>query len=158
VPTSAKDLKDQTISIRLAGVDAPEMAHFGRPSQPGSKEAFDYLTALLAGRRVRAYMHKRDQYERAVATVYVRRAPLFLRTDVSLDLLKQGLANVYEGKSGAEFGGEEKEKQYRKMEERARTWRRGIWGRLGREKGKARESPGEYKKRMAREGGEAPPS
>ncbi|KAI6020514.1 hypothetical protein EDC04DRAFT_2738026, partial [Pisolithus marmoratus] len=32
VPTLAKDLKDQTIHIRIAGIDAPEGGHFGRPA------------------------------------------------------------------------------------------------------------------------------
>lgn len=157
IPHTPKELKDQTISIRLAGVDAPEMAHFGKTAQPGSTEAFEYLTALVAKRRVRVYLHKKDQYERAVATVYVRRPPFLWRTDVSLQLLRLGLATVYEGKTGAEFGGDAMEEKYRKMEQRARLWRRGIWGSLGKEGDKPRESPMEFKKRSARESGQKPP-
>lgn len=41
-----------TISIRLAGADAPELAHFGRPAQPFAKEAKDELQRLVLGKTV----------------------------------------------------------------------------------------------------------
>lgn len=129
------------IHIRLAGVDAPELAHFGRPSQPFSQDALDWLTSYLLSRRVRAYIYKRDQYDRAVATVYVWQ--WLLRRDVGLQMIKAGLATVYEAKSGAEFG--ELEAKYRKAEKWAKMKRKGMWG------GKKvdYESPRDYKSRMA---------
>jgi len=133
------DLEPQ-IHIRLAGVDAPELAHFGRPSQPLSQEAIDWLTAFVLHRRVRAYVYKRDQYDRAVATVYVRRG--LLRRDVGLQMLRMGLATVYEAKTGAEFG--KLEEKYRSAERWAKLKRKGIWGL---KKGEF-ESPREYKTRM----------
>ncbi|KAJ4290128.1 putative endonuclease lcl3 [Collariella sp. IMI 366227] len=112
VPTDRKQLKGQTISIRIAGVDAPEGAHFGHPAQPFASEALRHLEALVLGRRVRCYIYKRDQYERVVATVYVRQPPFFFpRKDVGLELLRAGLAVTYEGKTGAEFGGERMERR-----------------------------------------------
>lgn len=109
VPKKKTDLRGKTIPIRLAGVDAPEGAHFGRPAQPYSAEALSWLTDYVFGRRVRAKIHKRDQYDRIVATVFVRR--FLFRRDVSLEMLKRGLATTYEAKSGVEFGGlEEKYK------------------------------------------------
>lgn len=62
------DLKDQTLHIRLAGVDAPEvsiiihtvkattgllyvttqLAHFGNPAQPYSSEALDWFVPSLS--------------------------------------------------------------------------------------------------------------
>lgn len=138
------------IHIRLAGVDAPELAHFGRPPQPFSQEAIDWLTAYIHGRRVRAYVYKRDQYDRAVATVYVRKWPLLLRRDVGLQMLRRGLATVYEAKTGAEFG--RLEERYRSAERWAKRRGRGMWGGRGKEGGF--ESPREYKVRMGgREGG-----
>ena len=128
------------ISIRLAGVDAPEMAHFGRPSQPFSQEALDWLTKYILHRRIRAYIYKKDQYDRAVATVFVRR--WFLRRDVGLQMLKMGLATVYEAKSGAEFG--ELEGKYRRAEQWAKMKKKGMWS----GKQKEFESPREYKTRM----------
>ncbi|KAL9612576.1 MAG: hypothetical protein Q9167_002827 [Letrouitia subvulpina] len=140
VPETSKELRDKTIHIRLAGVDAPELSHFGRPAQPFSQEAMDFLTSYILHRRVRAYIYKRDQYERAVATVYIRR--WLLRKDVGFEMLKRGLATVYEAKSGAEFG--KLEDKYRKAEKWAKIKRKGMWA----GKQKDYESPRDYKTRM----------
>lgn len=119
------------IPVRLAGIDAPECAHFGKPAQPFSSEALAWLESYILGRRVRAHIYRRDQYERVVATVYVRK-PLFFgllrrRRDVGLEMLREGLATTYEGKIGAEFGGEKMERRYRDAEEEARRRGRGMW-------------------------------
>ncbi|MDI1488295.1 MAG: putative endonuclease lcl3 [Ramalina farinacea] len=139
VPIKAPELKGKTVQIRLAGIDAPEMAHFGRPEQPGGKEALDWLTKYLLGKRVRAYVYRKDQYDRAVASVYVWK--WLIRRDVGLQMLRKGLATVYEAKSGAEFGAVEK--KYRSVEEWAKRKRKGIWA------GKREnfESPRDYKTR-----------
>ncbi|KAF4124121.1 Staphylococcal nuclease-like proteinue [Geosmithia morbida] len=141
VPTGRKQLKDRTISVRLAGVDAPEGAHFGKPAQPFSSEALEWLRAYIHNRNVRAYPYKRDQYNRIVATVYVRR--FLLRKNVGLEMVKRGLATTYEAKSGAEFGG--LKDVYVKAEAKAKKKRLGMWS------GKASEfeSPREYKTRWA---------
>ncbi|KAL8798710.1 MAG: hypothetical protein Q9223_007864 [Gallowayella weberi] len=141
VPQTAKALKDETVHIRIAGVDAPEMAHFGRPAQPFSQEAFDFLTSYITHRRVRAYVYRRDQYDRAVATVYVRKWGW--RRDVGLEMLKAGWAAVYEAKSGMEFGG--LEKRYRRAEAWAKLQKRGMWAGDQQDS----ESPRAYKTRMA---------
>jgi endonuclease YncB( thermonuclease family) len=129
------------IAIRLAGIDAPEGAHFGKPGQPYSTEALAWLKEYILNRRVRAYIYKRDQYDRVVATVWVRK--FGLRKDVGREMLKIGLATVYEAKMGAEFG--DFEKKYRSTEKWAKRWRRGIWS------GSAKnfESPRDYKTRTA---------
>ncbi|KAL1992538.1 hypothetical protein VTN49DRAFT_4570 [Thermomyces lanuginosus] len=145
VPTDKKELKDRTIHIRLAGIDAPELSHFGRPAQPYAHEAHQWLTSYLLNRRVRAHIHRVDQYKRVIATVYVRNMldfPPFRRRDVSLEMLKRGLATIYEAKSGVEFGGEENERAYRAAEQDAKQRGRGLW------KDKNFESPREYKIRM----------
>ncbi|PYH50036.1 thermonuclease family protein [Aspergillus saccharolyticus JOP 1030-1] len=153
IPTSKKELRDKTIHIRLAGIDAPELAHFGRPAQPFGKEAHEWLTAYLTNRRVRAYVHRQDQYQRVVATVTVRRAldfPIpFRRRDVSYEMLKKGLATVYEAKTGAEFGGAERERKYRQAEWWAKLRGLGMW--KGFRRNDAWESPRDYKTRMGLE-------
>ena len=60
------DLKDQTIHIRIAGVDAPEAAHFGRPAQPYSAEALAWLKNAIEGKMVYCQLIQRDQYSRIV--------------------------------------------------------------------------------------------
>ncbi|KAI1357515.1 SNase-domain-containing protein [Xylaria arbuscula] len=140
VPTKRSELKNRTIPIRLAGIDAPECAHFGRPAQPFSTDALAWLNDYILGRRVRVKVYRRDQYDRIVATVYVRR--FLLRKDVGLEMLKSGLATTYEAKTGAEFGG--LEDKYKAAEAEAKTKKLGMWG------GKPQhfESPREYKTRM----------
>lgn len=114
---------------------------------------------------MRAHIWKRDQYERVVATVYMRRL-LFFRTDIGLEMLKLGLATTYEAKTGAEFGGEKMEAQYRAAEAEAQRQKLGMWA-ARRGKGQPKgwfglggtakaskgskepfESPREYKARM----------
>lgn len=132
-------LMGRQVSIRIAGIDAPEGAHFGRPAQPYSKEALDWLTGYILHRRVRAYVYRKDQYDRAVATVYVRR--WLLRRDVGYQMLKLGLATVYEAKTSVEFG-PGLEERYRRAEWWAKTRRKGLWGGA---KDQAFETPREYK-------------
>lgn len=141
VPEKPGDLKNRTIAIRIAGIDAPEGAHFGREGQPYASEALAWLKDYILNRRVRAYIYKRDQYDRVVATVFVRRG--IFRRDVGLEMLKAGWASVYEAKTGAEFGN--LEDKYRKAEARARLRRRGLWS--GSQKNY--ESPREYKSRTS---------
>jgi endonuclease YncB( thermonuclease family) len=132
-------------------VDAPELAHFGRPSQPYGPEALEFLTSYILNRRVRAYIYRRDQYERVVGTVWVRKWGI--RRDVGLEMLKRGLATVYEAKFGSEFG--IYEKLYRAAEEKARKQKIGMWAEpsvwerlVGGKSKKTLESPREYKRRM----------
>ncbi|KAK0730815.1 hypothetical protein B0H67DRAFT_478951 [Lasiosphaeris hirsuta] len=154
VPKERKDLKGRTISIRLAGVDAPEAAHFGKPAQPFSAEALTFLRSYILGKRVRAFIYKRDQYERVVATVFVRKPPFFFRKDVGLELLKRGLATTYEAKTGAEFGGVLMEDKYKSVEAWAREKGRGMWaqekpaGLFGFGKKQEIETPRQYKDRL----------
>jgi endonuclease YncB( thermonuclease family) len=65
------------------------------------------------------------------------------RRDVGLEMLKAGLATVYEAKSGAEFGN--LESKYRRTEAWAKLKRKGIWS--GGQKNF--ESPREYKTKIA---------
>ncbi|KAF2736659.1 SNase-domain-containing protein [Polyplosphaeria fusca] len=151
VPTKKDQLVKKTIHIRIAGVDAPELAHWGREAQPYSKEALEWLTQYIHNRRVRAYIYRRDQYDRVVAQVLIRK--WFLRKDVGLEMLKRGLATVYDAKTGSEFG--QHEQRYRDAEQKAQADKVGMWakptilGRLRGEKAPNLESPREYKTRHA---------
>jgi endonuclease YncB( thermonuclease family) len=146
----AKPSDAQTITVRIAGIDAPERAHFGNPEQPYAKEALEWLKAALLGKYVRVYPYRQDQYQRIVASAYVWRW-LIWRQDVGLNMLKQGLATVYEAKVFKEFGGNEE--QYRVAEERAKQQKIGMWqdpGIFAKLLGRSKEpeSPRAYKTRM----------
>lgn len=86
-----------------------------------------------------------------MAQVYVRK--WLRKKDVGLEMLKCGLASVYEAKSGSEFG--TSEQQYRDAETQAKERKVGMWtqpgfmGRLRGETAKKLESPREYKSRHA---------
>ena len=75
-----------------------------------------------------------------MGTVYVWK--WLWRRDVGLQMIRAGLATVYEAKSGAEFG-EGLEAKYRKAEWWAKTRRKGMWA----GKPSEFESPREYKTR-----------
>lgn len=137
VPRGRSELKDETLMVRLCGVDAPERAHFGKKAQPYSEEALVWLQRYVLGRLVTITPYLIDQYKRVVARAQVWK--LTGRRDVSAEMLRAGLGVVYEAKYGAEFGANEA--WYRKLEARAKARRHGLW-RLG----KKLVTPGEFKK------------
>lgn len=137
-PTKRAELKDETLMIRLCGVDAPESAHFGKPAQPYSAEALEWLRQYLIHRSVTITPYSIDQYKRVVARAQVWKWNG--RRDVSAEMLRNGLAVMYESKMGAEFG--DCEQWYRKLEAKAKAKRRGLWS-----LGKKFVSPGEYKRK-----------
>ncbi|WVR06312.1 hypothetical protein IAU60_003342 [Kwoniella sp. DSM 27419] len=139
IPTTAKELKDETLHIRIAGVDAPENAHFGQPAQPHAKESLDWLRATVLGRRMRCQLLAKDQYNRIVAVPYISRSLLWDKP-LPLLMLKEGMAVVYEA-GGAEYGpwGLDKMKS---VEADAKKAKRGLWSL------KKFEHPSDYKARM----------
>ncbi|KAI5983244.1 hypothetical protein EDC04DRAFT_2592021 [Pisolithus marmoratus] len=148
VPTLAKDLKDQTIHIRIAGVDAPEGGHFGRPAQPHAEESLSWLKNRLEGRLVYCQLVRKDQYGRVVAVPLVPRPflPSFLgkrwASPLALEMLRAGTVTTYE-QAGAEHGPWGRE-AFLGVEAKARTARRGIW-----KYGGVSETPAEYRRRYA---------
>ncbi|GME70064.1 hypothetical protein B5S28_g3367 [[Candida] boidinii] len=131
-----KKLKNKTIHVRLCGVDAPERAHFGRPSQPFSDEALFWLRNYILGRRVFFKPLHIDQYNRVVGKVKVLKWTGF--KDVSEEMIRNGIGIVYEGKTGAEFDG--REANYRLLEKQAKKKKKGLWNVSGKI-----VTPGEYK-------------
>lgn len=118
-----KEVKGETISVRLCGADAPERAHFGKPAQPYSEEALQWLRNYILGRWLYIKPLSIDQYQRCVAKVMVLKWTGF--KDVSEEMIKTGMATVYEAKAGMEFDG--REKVYRKRESHAQKKKIGMW-------------------------------
>ncbi|TFY56913.1 hypothetical protein EVG20_g8747 [Dentipellis fragilis] len=152
VPTASRDLRSQTIHIRIAGVDAPEGAHFGRPAQPFADEALEWLRSQVGGKQIYCRLLRRDQYNRVVAIPLL--PPRFLPSalvsgqPLALAMLRAGWVQVYE-QAGAEYGPWGKE-EFLRLQSEAQAARRGIWV-----KGTNFESPAEYKRRYARGGSDA---
>lgn len=137
-PVQARGVAATTILVRLAGVDAPEMAHFGHPAQPYAKELLQWLRSYVLGRYVWIKPLAPDQYQRCVARCWVLRPTGF--KDVAKEMVRNGIGVVYEGSSQAQFDGQEA--VYRRLEAEAKRKRRGLWG------SKVKETPLQYKKRV----------
>lgn len=162
-------LTADTIHVRLAAVDAPEVrntatpvfwplslvashasfiffflllltqaAHFGKPAQPFSNEAKVFLQRLLVGQRVTVHLHRRDQYGRAVATLWLHRFGVPW-TNVSLELVRAGLATLYVGSDAVPVPYLD---ALRRAEDRARGQRLNMWSTAN------YESPMAFKKRL----------
>ncbi|OSD03841.1 SNase-domain-containing protein [Trametes coccinea BRFM310] len=144
IPVGRSDLKDQTIHIRIAGVDAPETGHFGRPAQPFSGESLTWLKSQVEGKFVYCQLVRRDQFGRIVSAVHLkpRLFPGWLATgkDLSLEMLRAGWASVYE-QAGAEYGRSGLE-EFLRVQKEAQRAKRGMW-----KYGTQGETPAEYKKR-----------
>ncbi|KAL0255634.1 hypothetical protein I308_100439 [Cryptococcus tetragattii IND107] len=143
IPTTQKGLRNETISIRIAGVDAPENAHFGNPAQPHAKESLEWLRATILGKRMRCQLLAKDQYNRIVAVPYISRR-LWWDKPLPLMMLKEGMAVVYKA-GGAEYGPWGLDEML-KVEAEARDAKRGLWAL------RKFESPGDFKARMKLKG------
>ncbi|PVF96787.1 SNase-domain-containing protein [Serendipita vermifera] len=142
IPSSAKDLKEETLHIRMMGIDAPEAAHFGKPAQPYAEEALAWLRNAVLGKQVWCQLLRRDQYGRTVAVPMVKSWVPFRYRCVSIDMLKAGWATVYQ-QSYAEYGKWGKD-YLLGLEKAAQQSRIGMW-----QKGTKGETPAEYKRRYA---------
>lgn len=100
--------------VRLFGVDAPELAHRGRPAEAWAVAARQRLEALTAGRvACREADNGRDRYGRLVAICSGPRTP-----DLGAALVREGLARDFPRYSrGA----------YATHEAQARRDRLGLW-------------------------------
>lgn len=133
---NSKGANKGTLHIRLCGVDAPERSHFGKPAQPYADEALDWLRSYILGSKVKVKLLSPDQYGRIVGKVL--KPTLFGKKNVSLEMIKNGCGVVYEGKSHAEFDGDEELFKYHEI--RAKKNKVGLW-----KKG-LKQTPGQYKK------------
>ncbi|KND00603.1 uncharacterized protein SPPG_03730 [Spizellomyces punctatus DAOM BR117] len=125
VPTTRKELQNETIHVRLAGIDAPEGAHFGMTAQPFHVESKEWLSTRLKGQRVVIKPLRRDHYGRMVCMAWTYRPFWPFLRNVSLDMLQAGYATLYE-QAGAEYDG--MLLKFQKAEMKARASKKGMWG------------------------------
>jgi len=118
-------LSDNSISVRLYGVDAPEIAKFGNADMFMGQEAKSHVEKRVNNKVVKVKLLRKDQYGRIVGNVSVRRTIPFLpKIDLSMDLAKKGFATLYTG-GGAEYDGN-KEALISAIET-AKKKKRGVW-------------------------------
>ncbi|KAF9128451.1 putative endonuclease lcl3 [Mortierella sp. 14UC] len=144
VPSGTKALKDKTLHVRLAGVDAPEGAHFGMPAQPFSTESLAWLRKELLGKTVTIQPYAKDRYERVVSMAwYPSFLPFLPMKNVSKEMLKIGYGQIYR-QAGSQYGGLLKE--FERIEKKAKANKIGIWSQ------KDMVSASEHKKQYLRGG------
>ena len=106
------------INIRLVEIDAPETPKKKNdPGQPFSQTAKKYLAYLVLNKFVDIKSYGTDRYGRSLAVVYRN------GTNVNLEMVKAGLAEVYHGQPAKGFDND----PYWKAEKEARETGRGIW-------------------------------
>jgi endonuclease YncB( thermonuclease family) len=130
--TCTVQVEGLSFRVRLLGIDAPEVAHKGRPGQPFGQDAKEALNALVAGKRLEVTQHGIDSYNRPLVTIAVG------ETLVNEELVRRGLAEVWEGKSTFNLT------KLRLLQGEARKSKRGIWS-----LGEAYVSPHLFRKRLA---------
>lgn len=135
-------LSEHTMSVRIYGVDAPELAHFGNPTMPKAQDAKEWASSVVDGKIVRIKLLRRDQYNRAVAKVTTKGFLPFTKKDLSIGLVEQGYGTLYTG-GGAEYDG--KRQVLERKIKVAQKKKKGIW-----ENGQDILTPAEYK-RQAKE-------
>lgn len=113
----------ESLSIRLAGIDAPEVRYFNRPEQPFSKESKEELTKLILNKKVKIKVLNIDRYNRIIGMVYLKKN-IFKYFNVNIEMIRKGMACVYLS-SITSFGGIKEE--FLKEEKKAKTKKIGIW-------------------------------
>ena len=126
---------DLVFSIRLCGIDSPEMGTKGLDSQPFSLEARSYLETLLNDREITLKSYGADSYHRQLAEVFLD------GKNINIEMIKQGLAEVYRGDPPKTLDIQ----LYLKEEEKARGAGKGIW-----QLGKTYKSPKQWRRENPR--------
>jgi len=105
--------------VRLLGIDAPELEHEGQPADFLAHKAKRVLTDLAQGRRVRLEYDKLryDRYGRTLAFLFLPDG-----TNLSRELVRQGLAHVYTVPPNMQF-----REELLAAQREAIKARRGVW-------------------------------
>lgn len=111
-----------TLSFRLAGVDAPEVAAFEKPAQPFAKESKEFLRHLIVYKMVNVKVLGKDMYGRLLCMVFLK--SWFRSKNINSMMVKTGLACVFTGKC-AVYGGRKAE--FQALEKEAQKKRLGMW-------------------------------
>jgi micrococcal nuclease len=106
------------LTIRLVGIDAPEVSHLkNEPGQPFSQQSTKHLAGLVLNKTVDIKSYGPDRYGRTLGEVFLD------GNNINLVMVKSGLAEVYRGTpaKGQNMA------PYWKAEEEARKAGKGMW-------------------------------
>ncbi len=120
-------------TIRLVGIDTPELGKKGKKGQPYSQEAKKKLIRLIDKKTISLEQYGTGGYNRVLAEIFVG------ATNINLEMVRSGLAEVYRGKlpNGLEAN------LYFQAEKLAKHSLKGIWV-----QGTAYESPRLWRKKF----------
>jgi len=106
------------ITIRLVGIDAPEVSHKkAEPGQPYSQQATKHLAGLVLNMNVEIKEYGQDRHGRTLGVLFLA------GKDINLEMIRVGYAEVYRGEPvrGHDMS------LYWKAEEEAKRAKRAMW-------------------------------
>jgi micrococcal nuclease len=115
------DGSDESLRVRLIGIDAPESRDYGSKIKGYyGEEAKEYLTKLIRGKKVRLEfdVERFDQYDRTLAYVYLEDG-----TFVNAELVKNGYAMTMTFPPNVRYT-----LTFLKLAREARKKKSGLWG------------------------------
>jgi len=113
-----RDRNEKRMIIRLVGIDAPEASSSkNSQGQPFSQQATKHLAGLVLGRSVIIKYFGEDRYGRVLGEVFVD------GENVNLQMVKDGLAEVYQGPPAFKQNLE----PYNHAQYEARQSKKGVW-------------------------------
>ncbi|MGE5255973.1 MAG: thermonuclease family protein [Hyphomicrobiales bacterium] len=110
--------KDEKITVRLVGIDAPEPStSSGESGQPFGRQSAKHLASLVLGRVVDVQFYGLDGFGRMLGEVFAG------DRNINLEMVRAGFAEVFRGKpaEGLSLA------VYREAEKEAREANRGKW-------------------------------
>lgn len=110
-------IEGRSVTVRLAGIDAPESSKGREVGQPFAQKARAYLADLVLNRRVEIRSLGHGRYGRMLGEVFRN------GTNINLQMVSAGLAEVYRGRPAPGLNME----SYRRAEADARSRRREMW-------------------------------
>jgi len=106
------------MTVRLVGIDSPETSKKkNEPGQPFSQRAKLHLQKLVLNKTVELDGYGLDRHSRVLGVIYVD------GINVNLEMVKEGLAEVYKGEPAPGFDNQ----AYWEAEQIARKNKRGMW-------------------------------
>ena len=106
------------IRVHLVGIDSPETSKGkNKPAQPFNQKSKEYLSWLILNETIEIKSYGIDRYGRILGVVYSE------GENINLEMVKEGYAEVYRGKSPDGFD----LSQYKSVENKARQAKKGIW-------------------------------
>ncbi len=106
------------IKVRLAGIDAPEISkRKNELSQSFAKKSKQFLAEMVLGKQIKLKGYGMGPYNRQICEVFIG------KTNINIELVKLGLAQIYEGKHPKDL----EYLIYEEAQQKAIEERKGIW-------------------------------